>query len=184
MRRVLVLLMGLVLASCSKSNDGTAPTASVSASAAAPTASASSARADGGPMTASSSGKAGQSEWTGTYTLVPSSLHIPDSKDYAHVKQAKDDPSKHVGDGTLTLHVEGDRVSGSIDTGPASLALIDGTLIGEEIRGNVRRKTPSDDGLTGTIVAKLASDGAAGSLSLAESNAAILREGKVSLKKK
>ena len=69
-------------------------------------------------------------------------------------------------------------------SGPAAPAVIDGALMGSEIRGNVRRKTLTDDGLTGTLVAKLSGDTVEGTLSLAEANAAIVRDGKLSLKKK
>ena len=50
------------------------------------------------------------------------------------------------------------RVSGTIDSGPAAPAIIDGSVVDGEIRGNVRRKDPADDGLTGTLVAKIDGD--------------------------
>jgi hypothetical protein len=99
------------------------------------------------------------------------------------VKQAKDDPSKHVGDGTMTLAVGSDRrVSGSIDSGPASPAVIEGSIVGSELRGGIRRKDPKDDGLTGTFTAN--AETGAGTMSLADSNGVALREGKLTLKKK
>jgi len=177
---LLLLLVGVV--GCSKSSDppkgapsASAPTPAVSSNA--PVASASGSAA---APTAAGAAKA----FSGSYSLAPASLHIGDSKDYSNVKQAKDDPSKLVGDGTLTLNVEGDKVTGTVDSGPASPAVIDGSVVDGEIRGNVRRKDPKDDGLTGTLMAKLAGEAAEGKLSLAESNAAILREGKLTLKKK
>ena len=63
-------------------------------------------------------------------------------------------------------------------------AVIDGSVIGDEIRGTVRRKDPKDDGLTGTITAKIAGDSAEGKPNLSEANAAIVREANTVLKKK
>jgi hypothetical protein len=164
---VLVLVAG-----CSKpSGTGPAPSAGV-IEAAAPAVS----------VTASASAApSAHSSYEGTYSLAPASYYVPEHKDYAGVKQAKDDATKHVGNGTLTLSIDGARVSGTIDTGPASPAVIDGSIVEGEIRATVRRKTP-DDGLTGTLTAH-EKDGS-GALSLAESNAAIVREGKLTLKKK
>jgi hypothetical protein len=182
-KALLVLVVAsVVIVGCSKSDTPkTAPSASVTAAASTPplpSGSASGEAAGGGGTAAAAKAL------SGTYSLAPATLHIAEGKDYANVKQAKDDPSKLVGEGQMTLNIEGSKVTGSVDTGPASPALIDGTLMDGEIRGNVRRKDPKDDGLTGTLLAKLVGDGADGKLSLAEGNAAILREGKMTLKKK
>lgn len=178
-----LLVVGLVSLGCSKTDaNQTASTASATASAASTT-SVAAASASAAASAAGGSAAAARS-FGGTYSLAPATLHIAEGKDYANVKQAKDDPSKLVGEGQLTLNIEGAKVTGTIDTGPASPALIDGTMMDGEIRGNVRRKDPKDDGLTGTLLAKVAGDSADGRLSLAEANAAILREGKLTLKKK
>ena len=168
----------LSLVACSKSNDAApAPQASARPSATPPPASASAA------PSAASSGKA--TAYAGTYALTPARIYIPETKDYGSVKQAKDDPSKHVGEGTVTIDVDASgRVTGTIDSGPASPGILDGNLLGDELRGTVRRKTPSDDGLTGTFAGKVAADAVEGKLSLAEGNAAVVREGKLSLKRK
>jgi hypothetical protein len=130
------------------------------------------------------SAKSSKTEWAGTYTLAPGTLSIPsENKDYSGVKQAKDDPSKLMGEGKIDLVVDGSKVAGTVEGG-AGPAIIDGSVIGEEIRGKVRRKDPKDDGLTGTITAKIAGDSAEGKLNLSEGNAAIVREAKVALKKK
>ena len=191
MRRAIVITalaaLSLATTGCPKKGGGNAaPDASTkAATSAAPPGSVAS-TASGAPATSASATAAGEAaSYAGSYTLAPAALHIPESKDYAHVKQAKDDPSKLVGPGTLSLSVGADgRVSGEIDSGPAAPATIDGTLVEGEVRGNVRRKTPSDNGLTGTIVAKLAGGQGEGKLSLAEGNAAVLREGAVNLKRK
>lgn len=130
------------------------------------------------------SAKSSKTEWAGTYTLAAATLSIPsENKDYSGVKQAKDDPSKLMGDGKIDLIVDGSKVAGTVEGG-AGPAIIDGSVIGEEIRGTVRRKDPKDNGLTGTITAKIAGDSAEGKLSLSEGNAAIVREAKIALKKK
>jgi hypothetical protein len=173
MRAWIVLVF---VTACSKpSGTGPAPSASAVASAG------SSAAASAMPSATSSAAPSARATYEGTYALTPGSYYVPEHKDYAGVKQAKDDPSKHVGNGTLALSIEGERVTGTIDTGPASPAVIDGSIVDGEIRATVRRKTP-DDGLTGTLTAH-EKDGT-GALSLAESNAAIVREGKLSLQKK
>ncbi len=183
-RLALLICLALcpVMSACGKKDEskGGAPSATPSAVAstvasAAPAASASaSGAAAGEPAT-----------YTGKYTTSAATMHIPEGKDYKGVKQAPDDGSKHVGEGSMTVSVDpSGRVSGEIEEGPASPALIDGVLSEGEIRANVRRKDPKDNGLTGTLQAKLAGANVEGVMKLAESNAAIVREAKVSLTKK
>jgi hypothetical protein len=181
--RLSLLPLALTLAGCSKGESGK-PAPAASASVIAQSASPSpEAGAPAAKASAEPTGKA--ASYSGTYSVAPASIYISDAKDFAHVKQAKDDPSKHVGEGAISLVVGADgHVTGTIDSGPASPALIDGSLVDGEIRGNVRRKTPSDDGLTGTLQSKVSGDSVDGKLSLAEANAAIVREGKLSLKRK
>lgn len=181
-----LICFALGLSACPKSEDVNkgAPAASGSAAAQGtaallPTTTDGGAAADRAARTSTST-----SAFAGTYSVAPRAMYIPESKDWSSVKQAKDDPSKHVGEGTLSVTVEAGRVTGTVDTGPASPALLDGTVIEDELRGTVRRKDPKDDGLTGTFIGKLAGDSVTGTLSLAEANAAVVREGKVSLKKK
>jgi hypothetical protein len=185
MRRAAVMVVVGILLACGKKS-GSASDASDTSVATVVSASPSAVPSAAASTAASSSTSSGTSaSFTGSYTLAPGQLHIPDSKDYAHVKQAKDDPSKLVGPGTLTLNVTAEgKVTGEMETGPAAPALISGSVVDGEIRGFVRRKTPSDDGLTGTIVAKVAGAGGEGKLTLAEGNASILREGNVTLSAK
>jgi hypothetical protein len=173
----------LFLSGCPKSGEGgDKPAPSASASVATPSSAQVEAAASPSASTSTSSAKA--ASYGGKYKLVPASYYIPSTKDYASVKQAKDDPSKHVGEGTISISVdETARVSGTIDSGPAAPAIIDGSVVDGEIRGNVRRKDPADDGLTGTLVAKIDGDTVEGTLSLADAPAAVVREGKLSLKK-
>ena len=181
------LAMGL--AGCPKSEEGNkagpAGSASATASAVASVAPASSATpsaTDAGAAAAKPAGDA--ATYSGKYSVSPASYYIPTSKDWSSVKQAKDDPTKHVGDGTLTLVVDGEgKVTGTIDSGPAGPAVIEGSVIDGEPRGFIRRKDPGDQGLTGTFTAMASGNTAEGKLSLAEASAAIVREGKFSLEK-
>ena len=184
MRHALFICLALI-AACGKKDDskGGAPSAT-------PTAISSTVSSVTTPSpSASVAGGAPKNEaatYAGKYTTTAGTLHIPsDNKDYKGVKQAPDDGSKHVGEGSMTVSVDGaGRVSGAIEAGPASPAVIDGVLSDGEIRANVRRKDPTDNGLTGTLQAKLAGANVEGVMKLAESNAAIVREAKVSLTKK
>lgn len=164
---------------CNKTSGGGEPAGSASTSAALPSVSAAAA------PSASAAPTNQPRTFTGTYSLTPATLYLGEGKDYANVKQAKDDPAKHVGEGALTLEIDpNNRVTGTIESGPLSPAVIDGSVVEGEVRANVRRKDPKDDGLTGTLMAKLTGEAGEGTLALAESNAAIVREGKLSLKKK
>ena len=172
--------LALALAGCpAKDDPPTKPTPALSASTAsvAPTASAS---GSGAPAAAGA-----PASWSGTYTLTAGTLSIPsENKDYAGVKQIKDDPSKLMGDGKIDLSVDATgKVTGTIEGG-AGPALVDGSVVDGEIRGVVRRKDPKDDGLTGSLTAKIAGPAADGKLSLADATTAIVREAKISLKKK
>ena len=183
-----VIVFAFALGGCPKSGgdaEKTAPPASAAPSADASTGTTASTEAGAAeaPAPAKTTGQAASYE--GSYSLAPAKMYIPETKDYARVKQAPDDPAKHVGEGTLTLSVDAEGVvSGTIDSGPAAPAVVDGRVIDGEIRGNVRRKDPADSGLTGTLVATQAAGAVEGKLSLAESSAAVVREGKLSLKKK
>jgi hypothetical protein len=187
-RRVVAGLVLLFSFGCGKSGDAGKAAPSATSSAKAPLA-ASSGMDAGGPSSpaaaATASAALKTASYSGTYSIAPAKMYIPNAKDYASVKQAKDDPTKHVGEGALTLQVDAEgHVTGTIDSGPASPALIDGSLVEEEIRGTIRRKSPSDEGLTGTFTGKISADSVEGKLALAEANAAVVRDGKLSLKKK
>jgi hypothetical protein len=164
----------IAVAACSKSEEAKkAPPAPASA-----TPSASALAPDAGPG-------AETPTFSGTYSLAPAKMYIPESKDWVRVKQATDDPAKLVGDGALSLSVDATgRVSGEIEGGPAAPAVIDGTAIDSEIRAVVRRKDPADGGLTGTFAGTRTAESVTGTLSLAEGNAAIVRAGTFTLKKK
>lgn len=174
-----VTVLGFAAFACGDKTKATKDGPATSSSVASPAPPASSAA----PV-ASAAPADGKSSWSGPYTLAAGTLSIPsENKDYSGVKQAKDDPSKLMGDGKIDLTVSGNLVAGTIE-GAAGPAIIDGSMVNGEIRGTVRRKDPKDDGLTGTITAKIAGDSAEGKLNLSEANAAIVREAKIVLKKK
>ena len=189
MNRIRLLLSALAcvaLAGCpSKNNDNPTPAGSASAKpSASPLATVAPSGAPAASGSASTATASGASAWSGSYTLAVGRLSIPsDNKDFAGVKQFKDDPSKHMGDGKIELTVTGEKVAGTVD-GAAGPAIIDGSIVDGEIRGVVRRKDPKADGLTGTITAKIAGGDAEGKLSLADGTTAIIREATIALKKK
>lgn len=183
MKRTAVILATVFLVACPKDKPAesdaasTAPPASASASAsAAPSGSAASSATPAGAAAA----------YEGKYTAAPSTYYIPtESKDWTGVKQAKDDGTKMVGDGTLALTVDGTgRVSGTIDSGPASPAVIAGMVVDGALNGTVRPKEGTEDGLTGTLVAKVSGDSIEGTMKLANANASVLREAKLTAKRK
>ncbi len=93
--------------------------------------------------------------------------------------------SKMLGEGELTLSVDASgRVSGGTEAGPLGASVVDGTSDGTTLTATVRRKDPTDEGLTGTLQAKVAGDTVEGTMNLAESNAAVVRFARFQAKKK
>jgi hypothetical protein len=125
-------------------------------------------------------------KYEGKYTATPGALYIPsENKEYAGVKQAKDEGTKMVGDGTLTLDVDGTgRMTGAFESGPAQGSLVDGTVADGNVSGTVRVKTAGEDGLHGSLVGKMAGDSIEGTMKLADHNASVLRDVKFTAKKK
>jgi hypothetical protein len=123
--------------------------------------------------------------WTVKYSLAPATMYVPSSKDWKSVK-FKNDTEKYVGDGTLSLTAQPDgRVTGESSGPPLGDALFAGELAdGGALSATVRRKDPADQGLTGTLTGKVSGDTLEGEMKLAESNAAVVREGKLSGVKK
>ena len=86
--------------------------------------------------------------------------------------------------GDLTLDVDGTKVTGTSEGGALGAAVIDGTTDGTTLTANVRRKDPADQGLMGTIIAKVAGDKVEGTMRLSDANAAAVREATFSAAKK
>ncbi len=122
--------------------------------------------------------------YAGKYTVSAGTMYVPDQKDWSSVK-FKNDETKMLGDGEIALSVDGQgRVSGSTEAGPLGASVLEGISDGTTLTATVRRKDPSDEGLTGTLVAKIAGEALDGMMKLAESNAAVVREAKVDAKAK
>lgn len=188
-----VLSLVLVLTGCPKDDapktDDAAPVASSSISpqgSAAPPASGAASGSASASASAAPASAAPAASYEGKYTATPGTLHIPsDNKDYTGVKQAKDDGTKMVGDGTMTLAVDGNgRVTGTFENGPAQGSVVDGSVSDGKIAGTVRVKNAADDGLHGSLVGKMTGDAIEGTMTLADHNASVLRDVKFTAKKK
>jgi len=181
---LLLLPALLALAACKKSEvtaEELDARAQALASAKAAPAASGSAAADGG-------GDAGPSmkaiTFAGKYSVAVGKMYVPDQKDWSSVK-FKNDETKMLGDGEMTLTVDGNgRVSGTTEAGPLGASVLDGTSDGTTLTGTIRRKDPSDDGLTGTLVGKISGDTLEATMKLAEFNAAVVRDGKLDAKAK
>jgi hypothetical protein len=145
------------------------------------------AKGDAGPAVSASAAppKPTPTTWTVTYSLAPATMYVPTNKDWKRVK-FKNDTEKYVGGGTLSLTAQPDgRVTGESSGPPLGDALFSGELAdGGALSATVRRKDPADQGLTGTLTGEVSGDKLEGEMKLAESNAAVVREGKLSGVKK
>jgi hypothetical protein len=184
--------LGVVLAGCPKKDEPADAQAAGSASAS-PYAQANATVASGGEAgTAGEGGAAGAAKGSsgagasfhGKYTLKPSTMYIPDDKDWKGVK-FKNDESKHVGDGDITIDIDpSGRVSGSSEGGALGAAIIDGSRDGADVTATIRRKDPADEGLMGTLVGKIAGDKLEGTMRLSDANASSVREASFAIAKK
>lgn len=185
----LATLAGLMALGCSRSGSETAHDAGASATTTQAATTAPDAGAGEAPKPGAGAGarataaaKPGaKSAWSVTFALAPAKLYIPDSKDWSGTKQAKSDDAKLVGEGKMSLEVNATgRVSGATEDGPLGAAVIDGRLDDGTLRATLRRKDPSDEGLTGTLFASVTGDKLEGTMELADGTAASVREAKVS----
>lgn len=183
-RRAPVVAMPLLLLACAACGKNVPPAPGPGAGeSGAPTSSVAS--LDGGAGTdAGAAGKGTALSFAGKYTVTPGTMYVPAEKDWAAVK-FKNDETKMLGDGELSLSVDpGGRVSGSTESGPLGASIVEGFSEKGVVTGSVRRKDTSDEGLTGTLVGTLAGDVLTGTMSLAESNAAVVRVAKLEAKKR
>jgi len=139
------------------------------------------ASAEGGAAKAAKTGTT--ASFVGKYVVTVGTMYVPAEKDWASVK-FKNDDSKLLGDGEMTIVIDpSGRVSGGTEAGPLGASVLDGTSENGRVTGTIRRKDPSDEGLTGTLDATLTGDVLTGTMKLAESNAAVVREAKLEAKK-
>ena len=194
----LVLVALSLTAACDKKDPpaadaGAAPTATATtavtsdAGAAAGEAGAGAASAEAGasPSAAAATATGTASAFKGKYTVKPAAMYVPSEKDWANVKW-KNDEAKHVGDGDMTLDIDAaGRVAGQTDpAGAMGAAVIEGSATATELTAMLRRKDPSDQGLMGTVTAKITGDKIEGVMKLSDANAASVREATFSLSKK
>ena len=126
----------------------------------------------------------GTGAFAGKYVVSAGTMYVPAEKDWASVK-FKNDEAKLLGEGELTLAIDGTgRVSGSTEGGPLGAGILEGSSDGKTLAATLRRKDPSDNGLTGTLVATIVGDALDGTMKLAEFNAAVVRVATFTAKKK
>ena len=156
--------------SAAPSASGAVPVVSVAAAnSGAPSASASSAGASGAP-----------SHWKGSYKTTPGALAVPAG--WKGTTMPTVDPTVGVGDGTIEIVIDPAtrRVTGTL-AGAAGPAVLEGSVSGAELSAAVRRQTPTDKGLAGTLLATVSADKIAGTLTLSSADGATLRTGTFTL---
>jgi hypothetical protein len=119
----------------------------------------------------------GLSRWTGTYDSKAGSIHVPDGGEWAGFKWRGDDAGDGIGEGSLSLTLDpgSGTVTGAAD-GVIGPVLLSGTVEEGRVTASVRRKEPSDRGLTGTLVAAQTGDRMEGTMRLSFGDAHLLRE--------
>ncbi len=176
-----MVLTSLLLVACPKSGEGVGAGDAGSTVKVLVESGASGEAGAGGDAAAASSGAS--RTYVGKYSIAVGAMYVPEHKDWASVK-FKNDESKLLGDGEIKVMVDASgRVSGGTEGGPLGASLLDGTSEGKTLSATLRRKDPADDGLTGTLEAKVSGDSIEGTMRLAESNAAVVRVGKLQAKK-
>ena len=171
--------MGLLLLAlaggCSKPDAAPAPAASVVP----PASSGSGAATDAGSGAAAPA----KISWSGKYTSTPGTITVPDGGEWSYVKWRGDESKDGLGEGALALEIVRNVVTGTLD-GPLGPATVSGILDGTQVSAKIDRKTPGDNGFTGTLVGTLVGTPAAtleGTMHLSVHDAHIIREAKLSL---
>ena len=140
----------------------------------APSLSASVSAATAVPPAASSASVATTTAWKGTYKSAPGTLYVP--AEWKNVHWSGTDASTGVGEGTIDITIDGAtrRVSGSLE-GPLGPAEVDGVLIDDKLTAVLRRKDPSDQGFTGTLVGTRSGGHLEGTMSVSPAMAGAVR---------
>jgi hypothetical protein len=181
MKTLLIAMACVALAGCPKKD---APAAGGDPNASAEAGTTSAAAAAAAASAAAEAAKPTPVTYAGKYTVTAGTMYVPAEKDWASVK-FKNDDTKLLGDGEMTLTLDpSGLVSGTTEGGPLGASVVEGQSDKGQITATVRRKDPSDEGLTGTLVATVTGDTLAGTMNLAESNAAVVRVAKLEAKKK
>lgn len=182
-RRLSALALAGLLAHCSKApapGDAAAPAsleaASSGGAAASRDAGATLAKpAADGPMT-----------FSGEYDAVAGTLYVPDGGDYAGVKFRGLTSDQGLGKGTLRIDIDAlGRATGSLDGALGALTL-SGALTDKTIlTARLAPAAPTSGGYYGTVTAVLSPAGElTGSLNVSLHDASLIREAKLSLKRK
>lgn len=168
---VLMLLAGACGKSSGQDTTVVSPSASAPASSA-PVASASAAASGSASTVASRSLR-------GTYKTAPGSLAV--TPDWTKTRFAGHESTAGLGEGAMTVQVDGSgRVTGTLD-GALGAAVLEGTVAGDQMTAAIRRKDPSDRGFAGTLIGTLAADKATGTMSLASAEGGVVRTGTFTL---
>ncbi|HEY5240114.1 MAG TPA: hypothetical protein VIJ22_01555 [Polyangiaceae bacterium] len=112
--------------------------------------------------------------WRGTYKSVASTLAAPPDGKKTHWSDTQ--TTAGIGDGALALTVDGatGHVSGTVD-GPLGPAMMDGVVTDGKLAATLRRKDPTDQGFTGTILGSIAGDHLEGTMNVSIGLANALR---------
>jgi hypothetical protein len=121
---------------------------------------------------------------TGTYSAKAAPIYMPEGKEWSYYKWRGDDAGVALGDGTMSVHIDGEgRVSGTLE-GPLGPAVIYGTATAESISATVRLDLDADKGWTGTLTAARKGDAAEGTIQMSSPLANVARAAEFTLKKK
>lgn len=168
MRVAPCLVAATLVVACSKGSTEAPPappaSAPVASSSAAPSA-----------LSAAPSASAGvSSSWHGTYKSAAATLTV--APDWKKVHWSDTQSTDGVGDGTLTLAVDGatGHATGALE-GPLGPATIDGVVADGKLAAAVRRKDPTDHGFTGTLLGSVSGDHAEGTMNVSLGSASALR---------
>lgn len=171
-RQLLVTCLVLAVGCGAKKKDDP-PVAADAAPVATATATASSSASAAAPAGA----KHAAHVYEASYKVTAGTMYIPTSKDWSSAKFKNDDTSL-LGDGSLTLEVDGDdMVTGSTSTGPLGAGVITGRVENKTLTATLRRKDPKDMGLTGTMVGSFTDKGLEGTMQLADATSSAVRVG-------
>jgi hypothetical protein len=168
MTRLALLLFAGLLACDKPSTDALPP----AASAAAPGAGSSAPAAASASTTAATS--TASRSWQGTYKSAASTLTVP--PDYKKTHWSDTQTTAGIGDGPLSLTVDGasGHVSGTVD-GPLGPGTVDGVIADGKLAATIRRKDPTDQGFSGTLLGSIGSDRLDGTMNLSLGGAGALR---------
>jgi hypothetical protein len=162
------VLLVLLLASCDKKQETPAQASASASASAAPSA----AVADTGPA---------KNAWTGQYDSQPGTLSVPDGAEWKGVKFRGDDAGEAIGKGNLTITIDPDGQAHGEGDGPFGPFVVAGTLSENILTFSVRRKDPTDMGLTGTGRGTVTADKLEGTIHASKATANVIREATFSL---